>query len=61
MGARHRLNSIYFLTALCLAALLGGMTQSWIIFVVSGIALTASMIYGGDIRPQPLRKWRRRR
>lgn len=63
MGARQRLNSLYLIGALMVAAVIGGALQSWSVFMISAAILTAILVYGGDIRPsaQPPRKTRRRR
>ncbi len=63
MGARQRLNSLYFLAVLIVAALVGGAAQSWSLFLISAAIMTVLMIYGGDIRPtpQPPRKTRKTR
>ena len=63
MGALQRLNSLYLIAVLMLAAVIGGALQSWPVFLVSAAILAAILVYGGDIRPsaQPPRKTRRRR
>lgn len=66
MGVRQRLNSLYFLAVLIVAALIGGALQSWSVFMVSAAILTANLVYGGDIRPstqspRKTQKTRRRR
>jgi len=53
MGARQRLNSLYFLAVLIVAALIGSATQSWSLFLISATIMTVLMIYDGDIRPTP--------
>ncbi len=62
MGARQRLNSLYFLGVLIVAAIIGGGAGSWpVFFIVAGV-LTATAINGGDIRLTPtVRPSRRRR
>ena len=53
MGARQRLNSLYFLGILIVAAIIGGGAGSWpVFFIVAGV-LTATAINGGDIRLKP--------
>jgi len=66
MGARQRLNSLYLIGVLMAAAVIGGALQSWSVFIVSAAILTATLVYGGDIRPTPqssrrTRNTRRRR
>ena len=53
MGARQRLDSAYLTGILLIAAVIGGATNSWAIFlVVTGVLIVAS-IHGGDIRISP--------
>jgi hypothetical protein len=51
MGARTTLNGIYFCGALVAAAILGCATESWGVFFVSVLALSAISIHMGRIRP----------
>ena len=53
MGARTRLNSLYLIGVLMVAAIIGGIAQSWIVFLVVAGVLTALMVHGGDIRSSP--------
>ncbi len=53
MGARQRLNSLYLLAILIVAAIIGGSAQSWLLFLISAAVMTVLMIHGGDIRPTP--------
>ena len=53
MGARQRLNSVYMIGVLMVAAVIGGIAQSWIVFLVVAGVLTALMVHGGDIRSSP--------
>jgi hypothetical protein len=50
MSARQKLNLAYFHGALILAALIGMAAQSWAIFWVALIVLTAGGCYAGEIR-----------
>ncbi|MCA9088801.1 MAG: hypothetical protein KDA90_09215 [Planctomycetaceae bacterium] len=61
MGARQRLNSLYFFGALIVAAVLGGVTDSWLVFLLTAAVLTATLIHGGDIRPGPTLRHRVRK
>jgi len=61
MGARQRLNSLYLIVALIVAALIGGALQSWGVFWLVLIVLIAIFVHGGDIRPSARRSHRTRR
>jgi hypothetical protein len=50
MSARHKLNAAYAAGSLVLAALIGGMTQSAIVFVVALVALLSLDFVAGNIR-----------
>jgi hypothetical protein len=52
MGARTTLNSIYVNASLILAAIVGYVTGSWIVFVVSLVSLVAANLHAGRIRPR---------
>lgn len=60
MGARQRLNSLYFTGILIAAAICGVASESWSIFALAVVALGAILIHGGSIRPQPTSRPRRR-
>jgi len=60
MGARQRLNSLYFIGILVVAALCGAATESWGIFALVAIVLAANSIHAGNIRPNPSPRPRRR-
>ena len=66
MGARQRLNSLYFMGILIVAAVGGAATESWGIFALVAFVLAANAIHAGNIRPQanprrrPHRRFRRR-
>ena len=51
MGARQRLNGIYILGSVIIAGVIGGVAESWTVFIVAACLLIAVMISGGDIRP----------
>lgn len=55
MGARQRLNSLYFTGILIVAAICGAAVESWRIFVLVIIALTAISVHGGNIRANRIR------
>ena len=50
MSARHRLNAAYAAGSLVLAALIGGMAQSVVVFVVALVALLVLDVVAGNIR-----------
>ena len=56
MGARNKLNQAYFVGALTVAAVAGGMTGSWLVFGVVAAALVASSICSGEIRGKGRRR-----
>jgi hypothetical protein len=51
MGARHKLNSAYFMGSILLAGVMGGLTQSWAVFFVALVVLVACNLAAGEIRP----------
>jgi hypothetical protein len=51
MGARQKLNGAYMTGSLILAAIMGGICQSWIAFVLAAGLLLAINLAQGDIRP----------
>ena len=52
MGARQKLNQAHVNGALIVAAVLGLMTGSWIIFFIASAMLIGAATYGGEIRPK---------
>ena len=50
MSARQKLNIAYINSAILFAAVLGGIFQSWTVFVIVAIVLVAMAIYSGSIR-----------
>lgn len=61
MGARQRLNSLYFTGILIIATVCGMAADSWGIFAGVAIVLAAILIHGGNIRPNPRKSRRFRR
>lgn len=63
MGARQRLNSLYFYIIVIVSGLIGGATNSWLIFWICAGVMATSMVHGGEIRPQSRsrKQFRRRR
>jgi len=61
MGARHKLNQLYFVGSALFASLFGLLAESWLVFLGVLMAFLALMVHGGDIRlqqitrPQPVR------
>jgi hypothetical protein len=53
MGARAKLNGLYALGCVGLAALIGGATQSWGNLLIALAVLMAAAVHSGDIRPKP--------
>jgi len=60
MGARQRLNSLYFTCILIIAAVCGVTMESWGVFAGVMIVLAVISIHGGNIRPSPTIRPRRR-
>jgi len=50
VSARTKLNVAYTSGALFFAAIIGGMFQSWALFVVVAIVLVAMAVHSGSIR-----------
>ncbi len=51
MGARQKLNSAAILGSLLVAAVIGWITGSWIVFVIAALILVGLSLHSGDIRP----------
>ena len=58
MGARTRLNSLYVMSALATAALLGAATSSWSMFVIVLMISLGLMFSDSRIRMNPIRRLR---
>jgi len=50
MGAKQKLNSIYTLGVLAVAALIGAMADSWLVFLIVAAVLWAAVTNSGEIR-----------
>ena len=51
MTARQKLNRFHVIGSLGMAAIVGGLTGSWLVFGVVAAALIAGSIHAGEIRP----------
>ena len=60
MGAREKLNQAYLNGAVVVAAVIGLVAQSWTLFWIAVAYVVATSIYGGGIRPKPVRPRHRR-
>jgi hypothetical protein len=56
MGARTKLNVSYVNGCLVLAAIVGLLFQSWVVFLVVAAILVAGDLYIGSIRPSGQRR-----
>lgn len=56
MGARRKLNAASTTGALAVGGLVGALTGSWLVFVVTTGALIGLSLYAGDIRPDGRRR-----
>ena len=52
MGARQKLNAAYVQGGLIVAAIVGIMGQSWIVFAAAAVILIGLGLHGGEIRPR---------
>lgn len=52
MGARSKLNTLFFQGALVVAGTAGLATGSWNVFFGTLVVLTAVLIITGDVRPK---------
>ncbi len=50
MGAREKLNKHHVMGALGVAAIVGGLAGSWLVFVAVAAVLIAGSVYCGEIR-----------
>ena len=58
MGARTRLNSLYVMSALATAALIGAATTSWSVFGIVLMISLGLMFSDSRIRVNPIRRLR---
>jgi hypothetical protein len=56
MGARQKLNAAYVQGGLIVAAIVGALTQSWIVFAAAAVILIGLGLHGGEIRPRSRRR-----
>ena len=52
MGAREKLNRFHIIGSLGVAAIIGGLAGSWLVFGVVAAALIAGSIQAGEVRPE---------
>ena len=52
MGARQELNKHHVIGSLGVAAIVGGLSGSWIVFAAVAAALIAGSVYNNEIRPR---------
>ena len=50
MSAKNKLNGAHFLGALLVAGLIGGVTESWIVFLIALAGILVAGVVAGDIR-----------
>ena len=53
MGARHKLNAVFFKASLIAAGIIGMLAGSWLVFFVVLVIALALAIHGADIRLTP--------
>jgi hypothetical protein len=51
MGARQKLNGIYFQSCLGIGSVMGLIFGSWTVFFLASIILMSSFLHSGSIRP----------
>lgn len=56
MGARQKLNAANATGALVVGGLVGALTGSWLVFVVTAGALMGAALCAGEIRPTGRRR-----
>jgi hypothetical protein len=49
-SARNKLNTAYIHGSLIIAGLIGAIGESWNIFILAAVVLTATSVLGGEIR-----------
>lgn len=52
MGARQKLNQIHLVGSAVVAAILGWLTGSWMVFFIVLVILLVLCCFTGDIRPR---------
>ena len=50
MGAKRKLNEANILVCVLVAGLIGGLAQSWLLFVLMLLVLLAGAFHGGGLR-----------
>ncbi|MDB5335664.1 MAG: hypothetical protein JWN70_1283 [Planctomycetaceae bacterium] len=60
MSARQKLNQGYVQGCLAIAALIGAVCRSWIIFGIAAVVLIGLSTHSGEIRPTPERGGKQR-
>lgn len=56
MGAREKLNSLYFGIAAVVAGIFGLVTKSMVVFLISIAVLAGALFHDGSIRTKPRRR-----
>jgi hypothetical protein len=56
LSVRTRFNAVAFQCATLVAALIGLIFQSWLVFLVIGVVMIAMALHSGAIRPRPRRR-----
>ena len=56
MGARQKLNAAHIFGCIIIAAMFGGVTGSFVVFVIAAAVLIAGSIESGGIRLKPRQK-----
>lgn len=52
-SARHKLDALFFIGCIALAAVIGVAFTSWTVFGITLVVLLIAALTGGDIRPAP--------
>jgi hypothetical protein len=52
MSARQKINVAYIQGGLIVAAVVGALAQSWVIFAITAATLIGLSLLGGEIRPR---------
>jgi hypothetical protein len=56
MGARQKLNALYVQGGLILAAIVGVLAGSWVVFALTSAVLIGLGLHGGELRPRRRRR-----